>query len=263
MRLPSEGTSTRRNERPVDLPGSAALVALTVDIVLCTILDGALSVLLVERGTEPFQGGWALPGGFVVDGEDLDVAARRELAEETGVSAFDGHLEQLRTYATPGRDPRGRVATVAHLAFVPDLPVPVAGSDAVGVRWWPIAELDLEPDQVASGWSGRRSPGPALAFDHARVLADGIERARAKLEYTTLATAFVPEPFTLGELRGVYEAVWGVDLDVANFRRKVLSTDGFVLDTGERLSVGRGRPAARYRRGPATTLHPAMLRPSS
>ncbi len=182
----------------------------------------------------------------MLDGEDLESAARRELSEETGVAVFEGHLEQLRTYATPGRDPRGRVASVAYLALVPDLPTPVAGSDAVCAAWFPVAELPGEP---------------GLAFDHSFIVADGIERARSKLEYTTLATAFVPEPFTLGDLRLVYEAVWAVDLDVANFRRKVLSTEGFVVDTGERVSVGRGRPAARYRRGPATALHPAMLRP--
>ena len=247
-------TRSTGGSRCPTIPQSAARVALTVDVVLCTIRDGAFSVLLVERAVEPFAASWALPGGFVLDDEDLAGAARRELAEETGVDHPGGHLEQLGTYAAPGRDPRGRVATVAYLALVPDLPAPTAGSDAAGARWWSVAELGLADGR-------RRRDRPDLAFDHAALLRDGVERARAKLEYTTLATAFVTEPFTLGDLRAVYEAVWAVDLDAANFRRKVLSTDGFVVDTGERVSVGRGKPAARYHRGPATTLHPAMLRP--
>ena len=234
-----------------------AQVALTVDLVLLTIRAGTLQVLLVERAIEPFLGSWALPGGFVLEDEDLDDAARRELAEETGLEDVPGHLEQLRTYATPGRDPRQRVITVAHLGLLPDLPSPVAGSDAAGAAWRPVADL-LGDD---GGPGTRPSAGrPVLAFDHARILADGVERARAKLEYTTLASSFVAEPFTLAELRLVYEAVWGVALDPANFRRKVLSTPGFVVDTATRTSTGRGRPASLYRRGPATDLHPAMLR---
>lgn len=237
---PTEPSDTDGGQAP-------ASVALTVDLVLLTIRDGSLQILLVERAIEPFKGSWALPGGFVLEDEDLDDAARRELAEETGMDDVPGHLEQLRTYAAPRRDPRQRVITVAHLGLLPDLPSPVAGSDAARAAWWPVSEL-IDDD------------GPPLAFDHARIVADGVERARSKLEYTTLATSFVAEPFTLAELRLVYEAVWGVALDPGNFRRKVLSTPGFVVDTATRTSAGRGRPASLYRRGPATDLHPAMLR---
>lgn len=222
-------------------------VSLTVDVVAFTIRNDALSVLLVQRRFDPYQGSWALPGGYVEADEDLDTAARRELAEETGVATFDGHLEQLRTYGAPDRDPRGRVVSVAFVGFAAGHAVPTAGSDAAGARWWPVAEL-------------MATNAPPLAFDHQLILRDGLERARSKLEYTTLATSFVGDLFTLGDLRSVYEAVWGVELDVANFRRKVLSTQGFVVDTGERISVGRGKPAARYRRGPATDLFPAMQR---
>lgn len=229
-------------------------VAVTVDIVLLTIRNGRLSVLLVERGGFPYRGAWALPGGFIEPDEDADAAAMRELAEETGLEAFAGHLEQLRTYTAPDRDPRMRIVSVAYVGFMPDLPSPSAGSDAAAARWWAV-------DDLSGSDSGGR--GVALAFDHDRIVADGVERARAKLEYTSLAASFLDEPFTLADLRRVYEAVWGVDLHVGNFRRKVLSTFGFVEPVGEKAAPagGGGRPAELYRRGPAVTLHPAMLRP--
>jgi 8-oxo-dGTP diphosphatase len=222
----------------------------TVDLVVLTIRPsrrhpgGGLHVLLVRRGVPPYRGWWALPGGFVLDHEDLPAAAERELAEETGVAATAGHLEQLATYGAPRRDPRGRVVTVAYLALLPDLPAPVAGTDAAAAAWHDVA-----------------AP-PRLAFDHGRILADGVERARAKLEYTSLAAAFCPPEFTIGRLREVYEAVWATDLDPRNFHRKVTSTAGFVEPVGQRTGGGRGRPAQLYRRGAASTLYPPLLRPA-
>ncbi|GLW31156.1 NUDIX hydrolase [Actinoplanes regularis] len=218
------------------------MAAVTVDLVLLTIRQGTLQVLLVRRGIEPYLGRWALPGGFVHDDEDLDAAAIRELREETGVDSSAGHLEQLATYGAPGRDPRGRVITVAYLALLPDLPAPVAGSDAAHAEWRPVDE-------------------PELAFDHDRILADGVERARAKLEYTPLATAFCAPEFTVADLRGVYETVWRTKLDPRNFHRKVTTAEGFVEPTGHSVTRDRGRPAQLFRRGPATLLHPPLLRP--
>ena len=271
------------------LGGPPFPVAVTVDVVALTVRDDRLEVLLVRRGEEPHRGRWALPGGFVRDAEDLASAAARELAEETGVDDLAAHLEQLATYGAPGRDPRGRVVTVAYLAFAPSPqpsagyphpgtagrphpdpaghpppdaaghphpgtaghphPAP-AGSDAVEARWFPVADL------------GQPRAHP-LAFDHDAILADGIERARAKLEYSALGTAFCTEPFTAAELRRVYEAVWGVALDPRNFWRKVSSTPGLLVPVPGRSAPGPtgGRPAARFRRGPATTLHPPILRP--
>lgn len=222
--------------------------AVTVDLAVFTVRDSRLHVLLVERGEDPYKGHWALPGGFVLPRESAGVAARRELAEETGLSGdtVSGlHLEQLRTYSDPDRDPRMRVVSVAYTALVPDLPEPRGGGDAAGARWWD---------------TGLTGP---LAFDHDRILTDARDRIGAKLEYTCLATAFCPAHFTLGELQQVYETVWGVPLDRPNFRRKVLATAGFVqpAEGAPRRTGGRGKPAALYRTGDATTLHPPLLRP--
>ncbi|MDF6041602.1 NUDIX hydrolase [Streptomyces sp. JH14] len=222
--------------------------AVTVDLAVFTVRDGRLHVLLVERGEDPYKGHWALPGGFVLPRESAESAARRELAEETGlteatVSAL--HLEQLRTYSEPDRDPRMRVVSVAYTALVPDLPEPRGGGDAATARWWEAGAVG------------------ALAFDHDRILTDAHDRIGAKLEYTCLATAFCPAEFTLGELQQVYETVWGVELDRPNFRRKVLTTPGFVqaVEGSPRRTGGRGKPAALYRAGAATALHPPLLRP--
>ena len=246
-------------------PGGFPPVAVTVDLAVLTVRAGQLCVLLVRRGAHPYRGRWALPGGFVGAREDLDAAARRELSEETGLA--HAHLEQLASYGAPDRDPRMRVVSVAYLALAANLPHPEAGTDAAEARFWPVADLtdtaltdtaltDTEPVDGGPGDTDR----PALAFDHDRILGDAVDRARAKLEYTSLATTFLEEPFTIADLRRVYEAVWGVELHPANFRRKVLSTPGLVVPTGEERSTGRGW-AELYRRGNTTQLHPAILRP--
>jgi 8-oxo-dGTP diphosphatase len=224
--------------RPSDFPP----FAVTVDLVVLTVRSDALCALLVRRGEAPFRGRWALPGGFVQVAESVDAAAVRELAEETGVSGL--HLEQLGTYGEPRRDPRMRVVSVAYLALAPDLPVPVAGTDAAAASWVPVASV-----------------GP-LAFDHARILEDGVERARAKLEYTPLGTEFCPGEFTVAELRRVYEIVWGVSLDPRNFHRKVTGVEGLLAPTGETTSRDGGRPAALFRRGAASVLYPPLVRAS-
>jgi len=221
-------------------------LGVATDLVIMTVRDGVLQVLLIRRGIEPHKGRWALPGGFVRPAEDLAAAARRELAEETGLVSERIHLEQVATYGEPGRDPRGRVVSVAYLALVPDLPVPVAGTDAASASWVAAAEVLADPDR--------------LAFDHHRILVDGVERARAKLEYSPLATAFCADEFTISELRGIYEAVWGTPLDPRNFHRKVTKTDGFVVPVGATTTRDGGRPAQLFQRGPATFLYPPLSR---
>lgn len=219
--------------------------AVSVDLVVLTVRDDALCALVVRRGIEPYRGAWALPGGFVLDDEGLEEAAARELAEETGMRPGSVHVEQLATYGSPGRDPRTRVVTVAYLALAPDLPVPAAGSDAAEAQWWPVDAL------LAGG---------GLAFDHAAILRDGVERARSKLEYSPLGAAFCAEEFTVAELRRVYEIVWGERLDPRNFHRKVTKTEAFLEPTGATTTRDGGRPAQLFRRGSAEHLHPPLLR---
>jgi 8-oxo-dGTP diphosphatase len=217
----------------------------TVDIVILTIRDDALCALAVERGEEPFRGRWALPGGFVQPDEDLHDAAVRELMEETAVSTDHVRLEQLATFGAPGRDPRHRVVSVAWLAVLPNASEPRAGSDAAGAEWRKVDDL-LRRDR--------------LAFDHFAILSEGVERARAKLEYTGLATEFVADEFTIAELRRVYEVMWGRRLDPGNFHRKVTRTPGFLERVGRAVTRGPGRPAELFRFGGAEVLHPPLSR---
>ncbi|MFJ6694509.1 NUDIX hydrolase [Streptomyces sp. NPDC091272] len=253
-------------------PSAFPPFAVTVDLAVLTVRRHALCALVVRRGEQPFQGRWALPGGFVRADEDLATAAARELAEETGLSALSAptgheplaaapgngaHLEQLATYGDPGRDPRMRVVSVAHLALAPDLPAPRAGGDANSARWAPVESLLGHADSFARD----EDQAAPLAFDHGQILADGVERARSKIEYSSLATAFCPPEFTVGELRRVYEAVWGVVLDPRNFHRKVTGTPGFLVPSGGTTTRQGGRPAQLFRAGGATVLNPPMLRP--
>ncbi|MGH3780261.1 MAG: NUDIX hydrolase [Pseudonocardiaceae bacterium] len=212
---------------------------------ILTVRDDELHVLLVERGKEPYLGQLALPGGHLRGKETLDDAALRELKEETGVDGTHLHLEQLRTYSDPDRDPRGRVITAAYLALGANLPAPVAATDAREAYWMPV---------------GVALHDGTLAFDHASILRDALERARSNLEYTTVATAFCDEPFTVSDLRRVYEVIWGFALDPSNFRRKITRAEGFLESTGERRIPPTGRPASLYRKGPAILLMPPFLR---
>lgn len=213
-------------------------VAVSVDLVILTVRASQLSVLVWRRDAGPHLGRWALPGGFIRLDEDLPATAARVLAERAGLPDEPVHLEQLQTYGYPDRDPRQRVVSVAYLCLAPDLPAP----DQPKMSWQPVAGLT------------------ELAFDHLRILQDGVERARAKLEYTALGAAFCQVAFTVAELRRVYEIVWGTPLDPRNFHRKVTGAEGFLVETGSASSSG-GRPAQLYRRGDADLLHPPMLRP--
>lgn len=222
-------------------------VAVAVDLAVLTVHEEVLQVLTVRRGEPPYQGRRALPGGFVEPSEDLHQAARRELAEETGVKATRAHVEQLRAYGAPRRDPRMRVVSVAHLVVVPDASAPVPGSDAAAAVWEPVDDLLASP---------RR-----LAFDHAAMLRDAVERLQDALEDTALATRLCRAPFTVAELRAAYEVVWGCELDPRNFHRKMTGTPGLLVDTGRVTTRNGGRPATLYRAGRTRRLNPPLSRP--
>ena len=207
--------------------GEYTYPAVTVDVVIFTLERGALHILLVQRKYGPFEGCWAIPGGFVRPDEPLDAAARSELAEETGVRNV--YLEQLYTFGEPGRDPRGRVISVAYIALVrAERQRLAAAEDAAAVHWFPVKSL----------------PQP-LAFDHDDIVGYAIDRLRSKLEYTTLAFQLLPEVFTLPELKHTYEQILDEPLDRGNFYRKIKAAE--LLEETSGFREGKGRPARLYR----------------
>ena len=202
--------------------------SVTVDVVIFSILDDMLKVLLIKRRGWPFEGMWAIPGGFVSVDESLETAAYRELAEETGVTESDVYIEQLFTFGEPNRDPRTRVITVAYFALVgADKINPRAASDAVDVDWFSVYDL------------------PPLAFDHDEILDYALTRLRYKLEYSAVGFQLLPEKFTLRELQDAYEIILGTELDKGNFRSKLRKTNVVEMIDGYRDTGGR--PARLYR----------------
>jgi len=200
-------------------------IQVAVDVVLFTIRDRRLHLLLVKRLSKPFENRYALPGGFVAEGESLDAAAIRELREETGVAQV--YLEQLYTFGDPKRDPRGRVITVAYYALAPHNQALRAGADASDAAWFDVTSL------------------PPLAFDHRRIAEYAHQRLRNKLDYTNVGFELLPGRFTLTELQMVHEAILGQSLDKRNFRRKTIQR-GIVKPTKEWQRTGR-KPAQLYR----------------
>ncbi|MCC6202685.1 MAG: NUDIX hydrolase [Gammaproteobacteria bacterium] len=202
-------------------------IAVTTDAVVFRVGNAALEVLLIERAHPPFAGHWALPGGFLEAGETLDTCAARELAEETGLANV--YLEQLYTFGDPGRDPRGRTVTVAYLGLAAGDGEPLdAASDAAAARWFRVDAL------------------PALAFDHDRIIACGIERLRGKLRYAPIALHLLPPQFTLTELQRVYGLILDRELDKRNFRKQIRN-HGIIEATGRQQRNGSSRPAMLYR----------------
>ena len=229
--------------RQVYDPGAYPPFAVTVDIVVLSVSHRRLWVAVVERGSPPFQGLWSLPGGFVEPDEDLESAATRELAEETGLSP--SQLEQVGAFGAPNRDPRMRVVSVAYWTAAADLTALRSGSDA----------------KAASLAAVERGFTEQLAFDHSLILNDALDEVREALQTRPVATRFCRPEFTITELRGVYEAIWNTNLDPGNFHKKVTEMPGFVEPTSRLREGGRGRPPELYRAGPAQRLDPPLSRP--
>lgn len=234
-------------DQSIQITEQQNMIRVAVDVALFTIRDEKFQILLIKRGIPPFLGFWALPGGLIRTnlgklGEDPKSAAIRELREETGLTVAPGHIEQLKTYGSPDRDPRNRVISIAHLGIGPNLDNPSGGSYAIHAEFIPVEGIDQEFK---------------LAFDHKLIIDDAIDRARSKLEYTTLATEFCPPEFTITQLRTVYEIIWAIPLDPGNFQKKVLSSPGFVEDTGKNANPlsGGGRPARLYKSGSTAMIN--------
>jgi 8-oxo-dGTP diphosphatase len=285
--------------------GSAtSALELVVEVAVLTVRQGRLSVVATRREQFPHRGAWSLLSAPLQVGEDTDAVAERVLRTQAG--AHSGRdtmfVEQLRTYSAPGRVLDRWVASVAYVALIADVGLSVGELGAVDTRVFAVDDLGVtvgenSPVEPPLSKSSGSSRGPTagtsagisagssagsftptrqgtshqestrvLAFDHDVILVDAIERVRAKFEYTTVATSLVTEPFTVPELRRVYESVWGVSLHPANFRRKVLATPGFVVSSApgpvDGVDGSERRGPDLFRRGTAALLHPAMLRPA-
>lgn len=202
-------------------------IKLAVDAAIFTVQDGRFMTLLIQMKKKPYEGAWAFPGGLLEDDETCEGATRRILGSATGVK--DAYLEQLGTFDDPGRDPFGRVVSVAYFALMPGEGVALHTTEKYAdVRWWPVDKL------------------PPLAYDHRTIAAAAIDRIRAKLEYTNVVWSLLPKTFTLAALQDVYEAILGAKLDKRNFRKKALAS-GILESTGKTERGAAHRPAELFR----------------
>ena len=201
-------------------------IKVATDAVIFTVRRGELMALLIQMKKVPYTGKWVVPGGIIEQIETSEQAARRILKTQTGVS--DAHLEQLATFDDPKRDKLRRVVSVAYVALVASEKVILKTTEKYGdVRWWPTSKL------------------PPLAYDHREIVAVGVARLRAKLEYTNVAWSLLPAQFSLTELQEIYEIILGRPVDKRNFRRRVLDL-GIVVGTGTKRTGGAHRPAELY-----------------
>ena len=210
----NKGTYTYEYPRP----------AVTTDCVIFGFDADGLSVLLIERGIEPFKGCWAFPGGFMQMDEDADTCARRELEEETGLKA--DYVEQFGTFSDVNRDPRGRTVTIAHYALVKKSEVKGA-DDAAQAKWFPIGNI------------------PPLAFDHDRILRVALKALKEKIHFEPVGFELLPQVFTMPQLQDLYESILEVKFDRRNFASKMLKL-GILTEVGERPKNAGSRIPVNY-----------------
>lgn len=200
---------------------------IATDVVILTVRQGVLNVLLIQMKKPPFRGHWAMPGGLIKGNEGLETAAMRNLLVKTGVR--DVYLEQLCTFGDVGRDPFGRVVSVAYFALIPSEGVALATTDEyAAVRWFPVDRH------------------PKLAYDHETILKTAVERLRAKLGYTNIVCNLMPRAFTLTDLQKTYESILQRSFDKRNFRKKLLGL-ALVEPTDKKQEGQANRPATLYR----------------
>ncbi len=199
---------------------------LTVDAVIFQITNGVLEVLLMKRPNEPFKGEWALPGGYNAEGETTTKALHRIVEQKTGIDIDTDlrYIEQLYTFDTIDRDPRGHAVSVTYMGCGREVALRDAGAH--------VAFLDV--DNL-----------PDLAYDHANIIAYARERLIAKLTYTNAVSAFLEKRFTLTQLQSAYEIIFGREFDKRNFRKKFLSLN-LIHETDELWRDGAHRPAKLY-----------------
>lgn len=201
---------------------------LTVDLVIFTVDQDRLQALLVKRASDPFAGRWSIPGGFLKVGETLEQAAERVMEEKTGVREL--YLEQLYTFGSPGRDPRGRIITVVYFALIP---------------WKKLARPDSTRVKE-SRWFVVNAVPKKLAFDHNKILAEAVSRLKAKTGYSNIVYGLLPEAFRLSDLQKMYEVILDKTFDKRNFRKKMLASP-LLEETGQREIAGAHRPAMLYK----------------
>lgn len=202
-------------------------ILVATDAVVFGYQNGQIYVLLIQRKIEPFKNSWALPGGFILDNESAEEAITRELKEETGLKTT--YLEQLKTYSTPQRDPRGHVISIAYVGLVNPSNIKLeAGTDASDAQWFNLNEL------------------PKLSFDHDTIVTDAFQRLKGKITYAPIGFDLLPDKFLFSEVEQLYSTILEYSIDRRNFRKKILSF-GLIEQLDEKISIGQGRPANLFK----------------